>query len=253
MDMRNNLPFAWLAMPPRHPLARRREFEQWAPPGWANMAVAPGWAPVFPAPVFEELRPHPSLTPDLSSLDTASKKGFSSVLTVDSSDSSKGSSKHRHKSKRGATGTLESALRELNHQLATARALVSSCLAQWRADTKGLGFLGDAARRAVWQDLVLARCADADDNQPREIGRRITTCMQQAHAAMETRAFLTEAADDYQHRRRQRVVQKLGLDCEDIVATMEKALREPESCEQLLQDIGQAVQLVASQVPAIKV
>ena len=142
-------------------------------------------------------------------------------------------------------GSAESALRELHNQLSIARAIFNGLHATWDQETANIRYAKRESLRRLWQDRVQKKTEDAAERKRmREIGDKISRCIQQARNAVESDNFLDIPAGPYIADRRKRVVRKIGVSCDAIVELADKALLDPVACQMLLKELEEVMAAV---------
>ncbi len=245
--------------PPIAPSQRRREgrrveAQSWPQPhpewmAMANLGVVPQFTTYIPPPPFyprhfEAIPGHPvgNVSP---TFDAAAKD----LRTVASSPIIRADEpKHRvdlDQPGRSGSGSVESALRELHHQLSAAHSTFDSYHNEWKADKAKIKYAEKETLENLWQDMLQAKTKDADEEvRFHGVGDKITRCMQQARDAANNVCFLDIPGDGYLVDRRKRIVTRVGLSCDAIVDLARKAAQDPAACDMLLKEIHEAIRVV---------
>ncbi len=240
-----------LFQPPLGPSQRRREArrvetEPWPPThhDWmntTNWSLVPPFATYVPAPFYprhlEAVRSGPPVMdvgpPPALDVAAGSREPTGFPLRGSGVDESKYSSGEQSAAMPtvplSASSTVESAFRELHHQLAMAFTTFEGYFSRWNEDKAKIPYAERETLESLWQNMLQDRMRGKVDDEKRfhGAGDKILRCVQQARAAADSLSFMDMPADIYLVDRRKRIVTRVELSCEAIAELTRKAAHDP--------------------------
>jgi len=224
-------------------------------PDWSGIAnlnlggVVPQLVPVFPAPFasrhFEPLRPHSPL--ELGQLfDTPARSprvGPSRLASIDGGPSL--DIVREPLNLEAHVSPAESSLRELHHQLSTARSVLTSYHDQWKATRKDVTWAGKKTLEKFWPEMLQAKLKDSTEcDRFYSLRDNIAKCARDARRSSERGCFLDTPRNEHLAGRRKRIVRKACISCDAVVDLFDEATLDLAACEVLLREIDDAVKTV---------
>ncbi len=171
-----------------------------------NWSLVPPFTTYVPPPFYprhpDAMHAHPVGDLPLPAFDVAARSPRAA------SSPSDGDGEAKHKGCRDgagrptATSSVESALRELHHQLAATHSIFIAYYSEWQNDKAKISYAEKETLENLWQDMLQAKAkSNADEAKMfHAAGEKITRCMQQARVAADNSCFLDVPGDSYPRR-----------------------------------------------------